>query len=44
MPSIDRLFSMYSYEIHNIDRLIDETNTITEKTAGLYAVEDGGDE
>jgi chromosome condensin MukBEF MukE localization factor len=42
MPSIDRLFSMYSYEIHNIDRLIDETNTITEKTGGLYAVEEGG--
>ena len=24
MPSIDRLFTMYSYEIHNIDRLIEE--------------------
>jgi chromosome condensin MukBEF MukE localization factor len=44
MPSIDRLFTMYSYEIHNIDRLIDETNTITEKTGGLYAIEDGGEE
>ncbi|HTL80071.1 MAG TPA: hypothetical protein VL651_00125 [Bacteroidia bacterium] len=41
MPSIDRLFTMYSYEIHNIDRLIDETNTITEKTGGLYPVEEG---
>ncbi|MBI3511723.1 MAG: chromosome partition protein MukE [Bacteroidetes bacterium] len=43
MPSIDRLFTMYSYEIHNIDRLIDETNTITEKTGGLYPVEEGED-
>ncbi|HLG04387.1 MAG TPA: hypothetical protein VI731_12385 [Bacteroidia bacterium] len=40
MPSIDRLFTMYSYEIHNIDRLIDETNTIGEKTGGLYPVEE----
>lgn len=44
MPSIDRLFSMYSYEIHNIDRLIDETNTIEEKTGGLYPVEEGENE
>lgn len=42
MPSIDRLFTMYSYEIHNIDRLIDETNAIEETTGGLYPVE-GGD-
>jgi hypothetical protein len=35
MPSIDRLFTMYSYEIHNIDRLIDETNSIEERTGGL---------
>jgi chromosome condensin MukBEF MukE localization factor len=41
MPSIERLFTMYSYEIHNIDRLIDETNTIEEKTGGLYPVEEG---
>lgn len=26
LPSIDRLFTMYSYEIHNIDRLIEEAN------------------
>lgn len=44
MPSIDRLFTMYSYEIHNIDRLIDETNTIEEKTGGLYPVEEGDNE
>lgn len=41
MPSIERLFTMYSYEIHNIDRLIDETNTMEEKTGGLYPVEEG---
>ncbi|MGL4596836.1 MAG: chromosome partition protein MukE [Bacteroidia bacterium] len=40
MPSIERLFTMYSYEIHNIDRLIDETNVMEERTGGLYAVED----
>ena len=44
MPSIDRLFTMYSYEIHNIDRLIDETNTIQESTGGLYPVEEGENE
>lgn len=26
LPSIDRLFTMYSYEIHNIDRLVEEAN------------------
>jgi len=44
MPSIERLFTMYSYEIHNIDRLIDETNTIQESTGGLYPVEEGENE
>jgi len=44
MPSIERLFTMYSYEIHNIDRLIDETNSIEEKTGGLYPVEEGDSE
>ena len=44
MPSIDRLFTMYSYEIHNIDRLIDETNSIEERTGGLYPVEEGDSE
>jgi chromosome condensin MukBEF MukE localization factor len=44
MPSIDRLFTMYSYEIHNIDRLIDETNSIEERTGGLYPVEEGDNE
>lgn len=40
MPSIDRLFTMYSYEIHHIDRLIEESSVIDERTGGLYAVED----
>ena len=38
MPSVER---MYSYEIHNIDRLIVETNSIEERTGGLYPVEEG---
>jgi len=40
MPSIERLFTMYSYEIHHIDRLIDESNVIEERTGGLTTVDE----
>lgn len=40
MPSIERLFTMYSYEIHHIDRLIDESNMMEERTGGLTSVEE----
>lgn len=40
MPSIERLFTMYSYEIHHIDRLIDESNMMEERTGGLTTIEE----
>jgi chromosome condensin MukBEF MukE localization factor len=40
MPSIERLFTMYSYEIHHIDRLIDESNVMEERTGGLTTIEE----
>lgn len=40
MPSIERLFTMYSYEIHHIDRLIDETSMMEERTGGLTTIEE----
>lgn len=40
MPSIERLFTMYSYEIHHIDRLIDESNIMEERTGGLTTIEE----
>lgn len=40
MPSIERLFTMYSYEIHHIDRLIDESNVLEERTGGLTTIEE----